>query len=157
MANRNVGIIGCEPFINGVAKLLRAVETEQLDNIRILNGDARQLLDTLGNGSIARTFLLYPDPWPKKRHHKRRFVNQWSLGELHRVMTPGSQLRIASDIPDYIEWTLCEIRQFGGFEWAAQTRDDWNRRGEDWPGTRYEQKALREERTPAYLTFLRSE
>ncbi len=155
-SNPQAGFIGCEPFLNGVAKLLSAIEAEGLKNVRIHDHDARDLIECLGDESVSRVFLLYPDPWPKTRHHKRRFVNQWSLGELHRIMAPGGELRIASDIPDYITWTLVEMRNFGKFEWLAETPDDWRVRGNDWPQTRYEKKALKAGRVPAYLRFRRA-
>jgi tRNA (guanine-N7-)-methyltransferase len=154
-ANPDVGFIGCEPFLNGVAKLLSAIEADTLRNVRIHDHDARDLIECLGDETISRVFLLYPDPWPKTRHHKRRFVNPWSLGQLHRVMKPGSELRIASDIADYITWTLVEMRRFGKFAWLAETPDDWRARSPGWPQTRYEQKALRAGRVPVYLTFRR--
>lgn len=153
--NPDIGMLGCEPFINGIAKLLTAIENDGLANIRIFDGDARELLPGLDDGVIERVFVLFPDPWPKRRHHKRRFINQDTLSELHRVMKPGSQLRIASDINDYIRWTLFAIRRHGGFEWLAETAGDWRERPCDWPPTRYEAKAVREGRTPCYLKFRR--
>ncbi len=154
-SNPEVGLIGCEAFINGIAKLLSTIEADELDNIRIYDGDARELLAGFADGAIGRVFLLYPDPWPKRRHHKRRFINQHNLTEIHRIMKPGGELRIASDIPDYICWTLFEVRQHGGFEWLAEAPDDWRTRPGDWPATRYETKAIRENRTPCYLKFRR--
>ncbi len=154
--NRDTGFIGCEPFLNGTAKLLSAIEDLRLANVRIHDGDARLLLESLADSSVDRVFLLYPDPWPKTRHHKRRFVNKWALDELHRIMTPGAELRVASDIADYVRWTLREVRRHGGFTWCAETPDDWRRRPDDWPQTRYEQKALAAGRTPSYLRFVRS-
>ena len=155
-AHPGVGFIGCEPFLNGVAKLLSAIEADGLRNVRIHDHDARDLIERLGEGTVAKVFLLYPDPWPKTRHHKRRFVNQWNLSQLHRIIKPGGELRIASDIADYITWTLVEMRKFGGFEWLAETSQDWQVRGPDWPQTRYEQKALRAGRVPTYLRFRRT-
>ncbi len=149
------GFIGCEPFINGVAKLLAGIEARGLRNIRIHDADARDVLESLAEGSLSRAFLLFPDPWHKKRHHKRRFVSSENLDELARVLKPGSLLRIASDIPDYIRWTLTRIHAHGGFEWQAKSPADWRARPADWPATRYEAKALRQGRTPVYLSFLR--
>lgn len=151
--NPDVGFIGCEPFVNGVAKLLSEIVAKSLGNIRILNGDVRPLLECLASTSISRVFLLYPDPWPKRRHHKRRFINQDTLGELHRILAPGGELRVASDIPDYVRWTLLQIRQFEKLNWSAEGPKDWRIRSDDWPTTRYEQKAVREGRIPTYLTF----
>jgi tRNA (guanine-N7-)-methyltransferase len=151
--NRDVGCIGIEPFTNGVAKLLTAIDEQQLDNIRIYDGDARQMLATLPDAFLSRAFVLFPDPWHKKRHNKRRIVNVDTLTALHRAMKPGGELRIASDIPDYVRWILSHIRRVPGFVWSAETADDWRIRPDDWPMTRYEQKALREGRPPAYLSF----
>ncbi|MGI9462935.1 MAG: tRNA (guanosine(46)-N7)-methyltransferase TrmB [Aestuariivirgaceae bacterium] len=151
--NPDVGMIGCEPFINGIAKLLAAVETDNLKNVRILDGDARELLVVLEENCLERVFLLYPDPWPKKRHRKRRFINQSSLGQIHRVLKTGTKFRLVSDIPDYVRWSLFEIRRHGGFDWCALSPDDWRIRPKDWPQTRYEAKAIEEGRTPYYLEF----
>lgn len=153
--NPDIGFIGCETFINGIAKLLGAIEDVGLQNIRIHNGDARNLLDNLNEHVLERAFLLFPDPWPKRRHHKRRFINRQTLDALHRVLRPGGVLRVASDMPDYIRWTLCEIHRHRGFEWRAARPDDWRIRPPDWPQTRYEAKALKEDRTPIYLEFSR--
>jgi tRNA (guanine-N7-)-methyltransferase len=154
-ANPHVGIIGAEPFINGVAKLLSQVEQQDLNNVRIWDDDVRPRLPEIGDGTISRAFLLFPDPWPKSRHHKRRFVNQANLGELHRILKPGAEFRVASDIDDYIRWSLREVMLHGGFEWTAESPDDWRVRPADWPQTRYEAKAIREGRSSAYLTFRR--
>ena len=151
--NPNIGFIGCEPFINGIAKLLNAVDAEKLANVRILDGDARELLAALDADTLARVFLLYPDPWPKRRHNKRRFINQSTLAEIHKALKPGGIFRVASDIPDYIRWTLFEVRRHGGFDWCAISPADWRIRPDDWPPTRYEAKAIREGRTPCYLEF----
>lgn len=156
----DVGIIGCEPFLNGVAKLVAEIDGLGLTNIRVHPDDARPLLEKLQPASLTRIFILYPDPWPKSRHNKRRFINQTTLGTLAAALKPGGELRFASDIPDYIAWTLSHIRQFnaaGGprLLWDATTPADWRTPYEGWQSTRYEQKALREGRTPAYLTFHR--
>ncbi len=149
-----IGIIGCEPFVNGVAMALGRIRESGVGNIAIHPGDVRDLFDVLPDGAIARAFLLYPDPWPKKRHHKRRFVTPQFLDPLFRVMQPGAELRIATDIPDYVRQTLEEVPK-AGFEWLAEGPEDWRRPWPDWQPTRYEQKALREGRTPHYLTFRR--
>ncbi len=154
-ANPQTGFIGCEPFINGVAKLLAAIEDEGLGNIRIYDDDARDVLETLADASISRVFLLFPDPWHKKRHNKRRFVSPENLEQLARIMQPGAVLRIASDIPDYIRWSLHHIRNHPDFDWLAECATDWRIRPDDWPPTRYEAKAVREGRTPCYLSFTR--
>lgn len=153
--NPDVGLVGCEAFLNGVARALAAIEREGLTNIRLHDGDARDVLDHLGDECLERVFLLYPDPWPKRRHWKRRFINAQNLGSLHRVLRPGGELRIASDIADYVAWTLIEIDRHGGFEWCANGARDWRERPADWPPTRYEQKAIKAARRPAYLSFRR--
>jgi len=150
-----IGFIGCEPFINGMAKLLRRIDRDGLSNIRIHDDDARDLLDALPDGCITRIFLLYPDPWPKRRHHKRRFIQPGVLDMLARVMTSGAELHIATDIPDYVTWILYHLQESRYFDWAVACAGDWRQPFPDWPGTRYEAKALREGRKPVYLTFKR--
>lgn len=149
----NAGVIGCEPYLNGVAALLGGIERDKIPNIRIYRGDARDILDLLPGKCLQRAFILFPDPWPKTRHHKRRFVCRENLDRLARVMKSGGELRIASDIADYIYWTLAQIRTHGGFQWSACSPDDWRRRPPDWPQTRYEQKARRAGRMPVFLKF----
>ncbi len=150
-----VGIIGCEPFLNGVAMALAKIEDAGLEErIRIHAWDVRELCEVLPDQCIDKAFLLYPDPWPKARHHRRRFVTPEHLEPLHRVMKPGAIFRVATDIPDYVRQTLEEVPQ-AGFEWLAEGPEDWRKPWSDWISTRYEQKALREGRTPHYLTFRR--
>ncbi|PIE07746.1 MAG: tRNA (guanosine(46)-N7)-methyltransferase TrmB [Rhodobacterales bacterium] len=149
-----VGIIGCEPYINGVAMLLGKLRAAEVTNLRIHPGDVRDLFDVLPAGSLDKVFVLYPDPWPKKRHHRRRFVTPEYLAPLHRAMRPGAELRIASDIPDYIRQALEEVPR-AGFDWCAESAADWRAPWDDWMSTRYEQKAIREHRRPYYLTFRR--
>jgi len=153
-SNRDVGIIGCEPYINGVAMLLGKIRDAEVDNVKVHPGDARDMMDVLPAQSISKAFLLYPDPWPKKRHHRRRFVTQEHLQPLAEVLKPGAIFRVATDIPDYVRQTLQEVPK-AGFEWLAEGPTDWREPWEDWISTRYEQKALREGRTPHYLTFRR--
>jgi tRNA (guanine-N7-)-methyltransferase len=150
-----VGFIGAEPFVNGVAKLLGVVADERLANIRVWDDDATRLLPALGPESIARVYLLYPDPWPKRRQRKRRFLSDENLAALARVMKPGAELRFATDIDDYAGWALARAFSSPDFAWDAARPDDWRRPWPDWPGTRYEQKARREGRGSAYLTFRR--
>jgi tRNA (guanine-N7-)-methyltransferase len=151
-----VQFIGAEPFINGVAKLLALIEARKLDNVRIHDGDVRYLIEALPDASLDRIYLLYPDPWPKVRHHKRRLVKAASLAHIHRLLGPGGLFLFASDWSDYVAWTLFEIRKHGGFEWRAERASDWRTPFPDWIETRYESKAKREERTPVYLVFERS-
>ncbi|MEM1236367.1 MAG: tRNA (guanine(46)-N(7))-methyltransferase TrmB [Pseudomonadota bacterium] len=150
--NPQVGIIGAEPYINGVAMLLGKIRSADLDNVAVHPGDARDLFDVLPKGSISRAFLLYPDPWPKARHHRRRFVTPEHLEPLAHVLAPGAIFRIATDIPDYVRQALEEVPR-AGFEWLAERPEDWRVPWGDWISTRYEQKALREGRRPHYLTF----
>lgn len=150
--NPGVGIIGCEPYINGVAMLLGKIRAAGVDNLRVHPGDVRDMFDVLPEGSVAKAFLLYPDPWPKARHHRRRFVTPEHLEPLSRVLAPGAEFRVATDIPDYVRQTLEQVPRYG-FDWLADSPADWRLPWEDWLSTRYEQKALREGRTPHYLTF----
>lgn len=149
-----VGIIGAEPYINGVAMLLGKVRKAGVENLRIHPGDARDLFDVLPDQSVSKVFLLYPDPWPKKRHHRRRFVTPEHLQPLARVMKAGGEFRVATDIPDYVRQTLEQVPRHG-FMWLAERPADWREPWADWISTRYEQKALREGRVPHYLTFRR--
>lgn len=152
--NPDVAIIGAEPFINGVAMLLGKLRAAGAENVAIHPGDARDLMDVLPEASVARAFLLYPDPWPKARHHRRRFVTPEHLEPLARVLTRGAEFRIATDIPDYVRQALEEVPRHG-FTWEAEGACDWRQPWDDWLSTRYEQKALREGRVPHYLTFRR--
>ncbi len=152
--NPDIGIIGCEPYINGVAMLLGKIRKAGCDNIAVHPGDVRDLFDVLPDESIDKAFLLYPDPWPKKRHHRRRFVTPEYLEPFHRALKPGAEFRVATDIPDYVRQTLEEVPR-AGFEWLGERPSDWRTPWEDWISTRYEQKALREGRSPHYLTFRR--
>ncbi len=151
-ANPEVGIIGCEPYINGVAMLLGKIRRAGVSNVAVHPGDARDLFDVLPAASVDRAFLLYPDPWPKARHHRRRFVTQEHLVPMARALKPGAIFRVATDIEDYVRQTLIEVPK-AGFEWLAERPRDWRRPWGDWLSTRYEQKALREGRVPHYLTF----
>ena len=158
-ANPGVGLIGCEPFQDGVVKVLGAIdaasETGALANIRVLADDARPLLRWLPSASIGRAFVLFPDPWPKARHRKRRLVSEATLGELARVLRPGAELRLATDDGDYAGAMLLAIGRQAYFQWTANGPDDWRRRPADWPATRYEEKALREGRRCYFLSFHR--
>jgi tRNA (guanine-N7-)-methyltransferase len=149
------GFIGVEPFVNGMAKLMAHLRGAPRQNIRVYGDDATRVLDWLPDDSLVGIDLLYPDPWPKKRHWKRRFVNAANLDRFARVMRPGAVFRFASDIDTYVNWTLLACRAHPAFEWVAESADDWRRPYPDWPGTRYEAKAVREGRTPAYLSVRR--
>ncbi len=147
------GFIGVEPFVNSMAKLLSSVEQSDVRNIRVYNDDATELLDWLPEKSIDHIDLLYPDPWPKKKHWKRRFVSQVNLARFHRVLKDDGLFCFASDIDTYVNWTLQHCERHGGFEWTARNASDWLTPYAGWPSTRYEAKARREGRSSAYLTF----
>ncbi|PTX54264.1 tRNA (guanine-N(7)-)-methyltransferase [Litoreibacter ponti] len=153
-ANPDTLFIGCEPYINGTAALLGKIRRQGVENILVHPGDARDLFDVLPPACLDRAFLLYPDPWPKARHHRRRFVTEEHLGPLAKKMKPGTTFRVATDIEDYVRQTLEEVPR-AGFTWTAERAQDWRQPWTDWLSTRYEQKALREGRTPHYLTFTR--
>ena len=154
-ARRDVNFVGCEPFVNGMAKLLAAIDQEGLDNIRVWDDDVTRLLPSLPDACFDRVMILYPDPWPKRRQRKRRLVSDDMLAMLARIMKPGAELRFASDIDDYVGWVLARILRSAHFRWTATRAEDWRRPYEGWPGTRYEAKAIREGRAPSYLTFVR--
>ena len=150
-----VGHIGAEPFLNGMAKAVAAIVDGGLKNIRLFGGDAVALLDWLPDGALARVDLLFPDPWPKKRHWKRRFVGPANLDRLARVLAPGGHFRFASDIESYVEWTLRHVLARADFAWTAERADDWRMPFPGWPGTRYEAKAVAAGRKSTYLSFNR--
>jgi tRNA (guanine-N7-)-methyltransferase len=154
-ANPDAGLIGCEPFEDGVVKLLSAIETEGIANVRVHADDARALLRLLPAASVDRIFILFPDPWPKTRHQKRRLISMPTVGDLARIARPGAELRIATDIAPYARSILLTIREQGCFRWMAACADDWRRRPADWPQTRYEVKAPRDGRRCYYLRFER--
>jgi len=177
--NPNIGLIGAEPFVNGVAKLLSRISLSPTGgegrgegvlksahpphpnplpqkgrgNIRVYMGDARDIIDALPDTSIGRVFILFPDPWPKTRHHKRRFIQMDMLDQLARVMKRGSELRFATDDAPYLEWALERLSAHPSFEWTAMRASDWQSRTEDWPQTRYEAKQLHG--VPSFVRFKR--
>jgi tRNA (guanine-N7-)-methyltransferase len=150
------GFIGCEPFINGMASVLSSIEASGIKNVRLHQGDAIEVLDWLPASSIARIDLLYPDPWPKKRHRKRRFVSAETIARFARIVVPGGAFRFATDIADYAEWTLTRFLRNADFEWTAERADDWRKPWPEFGGTRYEAKAIREGRDPCYFVFHRN-
>lgn len=153
--NSRVGLLGCEPFINGVAKLVAGIEARQINNIRIRAADAQGLLEQLPNAALSKVFILYPDPWPKRRQRKRRLISPPVLGELARVAKVGALILFATDIDDYAGWALNQFLKSPAFSWRAERSQDWLEPWPDWTATRYETKALREGRIPVYLTFER--
>jgi tRNA (guanine-N7-)-methyltransferase len=144
-----IDFIGAEPFINGVAKLLAIIEERALSNTRIHDDDVRYLLEALPDEALGRIYLLYPDPWPKVRHQKRRLVNEETIGHFHRLLSPGGSFIFASDMPDYVEWAVSHMRDHGGFALASISPEA----PENWVQTRYEAKAVKDGRAPCYLRF----
>lgn len=151
-AHRETGFIGCEPFVEGVAKAIGGIEDNHLTNVRLWPDDARLLLDALAPGSIARAFILFPDPWPKRRQQKRRLVQPAFTAALARVLTPGAGVRFATDVASYADEALLAFTGGGRFEWTAQNADDWRRAPEDHVTTRYETKKLGD-CAPVWLDF----
>jgi len=153
--NSTIGMIGCEPYLNGVAGLLSHIDDTKNDAIRIFGEDARYLLPLLPDASITKFFLLHPDPWPKRRHAKRRFLCPENLDQIARVLVDGGEFRVAHDLPVYQEWISLQMSPRDDFVWQAEGRSDWLDRADDWPETRYEAKAKREGRTPMYFRYRR--
>ena len=155
LAHPDVGIIGCEPFLNGIAKALAAIERNGVGNVRLRAGDARPLIEATPDAALSRVFILYPDPWPKRRHNRRRVVSHQTVAELARAARPGATVRFATDIDDYAGWTLARFLDSPHFRWLAEDAEDWRRPWDGWSPTRYEAKARIAGRTPVYLTFVR--
>ncbi len=152
-ANPDIGMIGCEPYLNGVVGLLAQIKEQSIDNIRVYGDDARHVIWQLPEASVDRIFLIHPDPWPKRRHARRRFVNPNNLNDLARVLKDGGEFRVGTDHPIYREWTAIQMSERSDFEWSAEGPDDWRVRPDDWPETRYEVKAL--EGRATYFRFKR--
>ena len=151
----STGFIGCEPYVNGLARALADLATADLDNIRLYCGDAGVVIDALPEASLGRVYLFYPDPWPKRRQQKRRFVSDDTLARLARAMQPGAELRFATDIDDYCGWTLARLLRSPDFRWTASRAADWQRPWSHWVRTRYESKAFAEGRRGRYITAVR--
>lgn len=153
--NENRVIIGAEPFLNGVAKCCAGMDRQKLDNIRLHHGDVRDVLPNIADESLDGLYILFPDPWPKARHNKRRILSSEFIAEVHRILKPGAPLYFASDIIDYVDWTLTRIDAHGGFGFTPKDKSDFLTPYEGWPGTRYQKKAIREGRVPHYFIFTR--
>jgi tRNA (guanine-N7-)-methyltransferase len=150
-----IGFIGCEPYVNGMAKILSQIEGHTIGNIKLFAGDAAELLAWMPSQSLQRIDLIHPDPWPKRRHWKRRFVQDATIAAMARALKPGGEFRFVCDIDDYVGWTLAHLARSPHFVWLAERADDWR---EPWPGytmTRYGRKAAREGRKSVYLRFRR--
>jgi tRNA (guanine-N7-)-methyltransferase len=154
-ANPDVGVVGCEPFLNGVAATLAGLKREQLSNVRLRRGDAQTFIEVAPDAFFSRVFILYPDPWPKRRHHKRRVIAEGTIEALARIMRGGAELRFATDVDDYAGWTLTRFLASPHFRWPAAHAADWRRPWPEWRPTRYEAKARSEGRRSVYLTFVR--
>jgi len=151
----DIGFIGCEPYVNGVAALLSRIAADNLSNVRIFPHDARLLLARLAAGRIARLAMLFPDPWPKKRHHKRRLVCPEVIARSADILAAGGEFRFATDHGEMARWTLLHMYREPRFCWMAERARDWRERPEDWPETRYEQKAREAGRAPIFLRYRR--
>lgn len=154
--NPDIGFIGCEPFINGVASLLKHLDGKNHGNVRVYDDDVRHLFGIMNDQSLDRIFILFPDPWPKARHHRRRIVKPETLVEYARLLNDGGELRFASDHQDYVSWALRHLLQNPDLQWQARYPQDWRLPPADWVETRYEQKALAKGISPAYLRFVRN-
>ena len=154
-ADRHIGFIGVEPFVNGMAKALAGIEAEGLNNIRLHFDDAVGLIAWLPDASLDRVDLIHPDPWPKRRHWKRRFVQDETVSQLARILRAGGEFRFVTDIADYAAWTLQRLLRSPHFEWVAQCPDDWRKPWPGFTGTRYHAKAAREQRSSCFLLFRR--
>lgn len=155
LAEPDVGFIGVEPFVNGLAKALSAIEAGQIRNIRLWDDDASHLLNRMPEAALARVDLFYPDPWPKRRQRKRRFVSDATLDAIARVLKPGCAFRFATDIDDYAGWTLARLLRSRTLLWTGEHPQDWLSPFEGWVRTRYEAKAILADRRPSYLTATR--
>lgn len=151
----NIGFIGCEPYVDGIGSLLKAVDAQRLRNTRIFPDDARRLITRLPDACLSRVFVLFPDPWPKARHHKRRLINTAFLADLARVMRLGGELWLATDDSCYAEWMLLHALAVPEFAWLARGPEDWAQPPEEWVQTRYEQKARAKGASPAYFRLQR--
>lgn len=154
-AHPDVGFVGCEPYVNGMAKILAQIETHGIRNIRLFAGDAAELLSWIPRGSLARIDLIHPDPWPKRRHWKRRFVQEATVAAIAQALQPGGEFRFVSDIDDYCAWTLIHLSRSPDLVWTAERADDWRLPWADYTMTRYGRKAEREGRHATYLRFRR--
>ncbi|WP_227028672.1 tRNA (guanine(46)-N(7))-methyltransferase TrmB [Candidatus Endolissoclinum faulkneri] len=153
MKNPTVALVGCEPFLNGIASLLRHLSKIEGDRVRIYPDDARDMLDLLPDQCLERIFILHSDPWPKRRHHYRRIIQHKTIDQLYNLLKPGGVLRMSTDQPDYVIWILARITAHADFRWTGRSIDDFTQSRKDWPETRYEAKGRKEKRIPTYIEF----
>lgn len=154
-AHAKIGLFGCEPFLNGVSGLVDLVDEKALDNVRVFTDDARLLMDSFPDNSIGRAFILFPDPWPKARHHKRRIVSAGNIAALSRILKDGAELRIGTDHMEYCRWIMAHMLRAPDFVWLCESPENWQNRPDDWPPSRYEIKSLEQGRKSSYLRFIR--
>jgi tRNA (guanine-N7-)-methyltransferase len=152
-AHPQVGLIGCEPYVNGIVRCLSHIQRSGVGNVRLFADDARLLMAALPARSLSRVFVLFPDPWPKSRHHKRRFVQRETMDRLGEIMAAGAELRLATDDPSYLRWMVEHACTHPAFDWCAEGPHSWRTRPADWPATRYEKKKLAG--TPTFLRLRR--
>lgn len=148
-----IGFIGCEPYMNGIVKLLQSIEEDVPKNLRIYNDDVRDLIAHFKAESLAKIYLLFPDPWPKKRHNKRRLVSDEMLGEFSRLLKPGAEVLVATDHQDYARWIIRHFANHNDFAWQAKSKSDWQTPPEHWVETRYQQKAKKQGREAVFFLF----
>ena len=153
--NPDIGLIGCEPFLNGAALAAKDVVVQNLSNVRIWQDDAMPLLLKLADHSLDRVFLLFNDPWPKTRHYKRRFIQPHTVELLARVIKPGGKLRLATDDRSLAEWMLLHTVNNPNFMWDNWATGEWSAAPQDWIETRYQQKAAQQGRLAKFMDFTR--
>ena len=140
---KDIAIIGCEPYINGVANLLELLSKEQLQRVKIFIGDARKIIASLNKNSISKVFILFPDPWPKNRHHKRRIINKNLIKNISSILVKNGELRIASDHNSYVSWILHQFLNNSDLIWTAKSKEDFLKKAENWPKTKYEERSIK--------------
>ncbi|MCH2678573.1 MAG: tRNA (guanosine(46)-N7)-methyltransferase TrmB [Alphaproteobacteria bacterium] len=151
--NKDIGIIGCEPYINGIANLLELLNEEELKRVKIFNGDARKIISTLKENSISKIFILFPDPWPKKKHYKRRFIQSNIIQKLYKILKKNGELRVSTDHNDYLSWILHHFLKFNNFYWSAKGKLGFLSKPENWAKTKYELRASRIGNTCYFLQY----
>jgi tRNA (guanine-N7-)-methyltransferase len=141
--NKDIAIVGCEPYLNGVANLLDLLNDEQLQRVKIFNGDARKIINGIEDKNISKVFILFPDPWPKKKHYKRRLIQSNLLKNIHRILVDNGEMRLSTDHISYLSWILHILLKFKYFYWTAKCKSDFLYKSEKWTKTKYEIRANR--------------